>query len=91
MTIEYIYKVVSIQRPTDRVIVMKVLEILEDTGLIYRLSFEFEDECSNYMRVIHNLIKDLNQNGVSEADQKKFICDFIEENPFNYEYEWDVK
>lgn len=88
MTIEYIYKVFSINRPEEKMLVIEMLGKIKQT---HRLSFEFEDECSNYLRVLHNLTIDLNKNEISEKNQEKFINEFIELNPLSYEYELTIE
>lgn len=84
MSIEYIYQVFLINRSHPNHL---SISIANDEDIYYQIIFLDESECSNYIRVIHNLAKEMTINEVETSKQKLLIKEFILENPFDYDYE----
>lgn len=84
MSIEYIYQVFMIIREDEHLI---RLTIAEDDTLMYQFDFAYKEECSNYLRILHNFAMEMQENNLSIRFQCKLLKDYIYKNPFNYEFD----
>lgn len=83
MTVEYYYEAYMLVRESPKTI---RLNLAEDDNLIYRLVFQDENECGNYLRLLHHYAIEMRDVNVTMHLQNHLVKEFLEDNPLDYEY-----
>lgn len=84
MVVEFYYQAFMLVRESSHILRMT---IMEDETLMYRLVFLDENECSNFIRLLHHYAMEMEESAASMSKQSKLVKQFIHSNPLDYEYQ----